>query len=225
MFQRTHKAWRYSQWSYKKNLKIVRALNRSILDVMDFSIGWFIETRNYLKRSWIVNRHPNYERGLRRARGLGQWNLIVGRTQTWRPPPFGPQPLLHALLPFSCEQTKECLYAALYTPSASKGLPRSVGTLDYNPTTVVGLGPRLGSSLHRCKNSCTCVRSPAIYEYTIVNREHTKEWPPMTSRWTMTTVTCLATPRFLDIIVRRRLMIASISSVHARAQRHPLLPI
>lgn len=148
-----------------KNLKNIRVLNGSILDAMEFSIGWFIETRNYLKRRWIVNRHPNYERGLRRARGLGQWNLIVGRTQTWSPA-FGPQPLLHALLPFSCEQTKECLYAALYTPSASKGLPRSVGTLDYNPTTVVGLGPRLGSSLHRCKNSfvCTFVSYIRVYD-------------------------------------------------------------
>lgn len=163
MFQWTHKAWRYSRWSYEKP-ENVRVLNRSIFDAMEFSIGWFIETRNYLKRSRIVNRYPNYERGLRRARGLGQWNLIVGRTQTWSSP-FGPQPLLHALLPFSCEQTKECLYAALYTPSASKGLPRSVGTLDYNPTTVVGLGPRLGSSLHRCENSFVCTFASYIRVY------------------------------------------------------------
>ena len=45
----------------------------------------------------------------------------------------------------------------------------------------------------------------------------------MTSRRTMTTVTCLAThPRFLDIIVPRRLMIAGVSSMHARARAFPL---
>lgn len=90
--------------------------------------------------SW--DRHSNYERGWKRGRGLGQWNLIVGRTQT--SPRRASGSFAWATIVLRYGQTKECLYAALYTPLASKGLPRSVGTLDCNPTTV-GLGPRLGS--------------------------------------------------------------------------------
>ena len=144
----------------------------------------------------------------------------------------GPPALLHGQLSFSYWQTKECLYAALYTPLASKGLPRSyVGTLDCNPTTV-GLGPRLGSqhTPRRGENGCVCTCARfAGYIHTIVNRERTKEWPPMTSRRTMTTVTCLAThptvPRYYrpsPLNDRRRIECArasappfhTLSSVH-----------